>query len=503
MARRLLTAVVLGAMVACQSGAQPEVGSPLPLGIEVANADAAEALRTFATSRGLGVVARVLPTEKRNLSVQPSSREHVLAQVADAYGLSAVVWRGFVLAGPRQTTAGVPAALAASLSAEIARMLLREEDPAKAASDPVPDAIRALVRASPESQPALLRAACWMAAPEFHGLLRRWDAADRGVMRVTFFGRTGLDGYSLIPPDDPCPYHLRLVAPAGGDRDDEQPLALQSHGPTYDPFREKLVELKATVAFETYQRRLVEASERELRPWTAAPGWARETNLGEGTIAGLETVVTALRQQGLAVECAAAAAGIPVMVAARRVKASDLCLALAIVCGLPLAPGEASVLLDDPRTALELVFAALPLPWRAGVAVTGVERDLARQELIPRLCAALGVTDQTKALAYRPQPLSALPPEARTLARCLAGVSVAGLYERWTQNLPDRAGRVPLWLYENQQIGRYELAAPGQSEYVGGELYAALKKELTGKEVTFVEPDKDAREWAPPTHRAD
>jgi len=62
---------------------------------------------------------------------------------------------------------------------------------------------------------------------------------------------------------------------------------------------------------------------------------------------------------------------------------------------------------------------------------------------------------------------------------------------------------VPLWLYENQQIGRYELAAPGQSEYVGGELYAALKKELTGKEVTFVEPDKDAKEWAPPTHRAD
>jgi len=475
--------MLLGGIVALFRGSPAaraaDVDRP-QVSFERKEADAASALRTLAEEQGLGLVARDLPPDRHTVTFSFSSQEEGLAVLAETYGLQATLWREMILAEPVRSQAPLSERLRSSIAPETAALLFRGPDDGSAEAegfDRVVEAVRVLLGKESEDPEALSHAAYWMAGPELNSLLRQWDCVERGVTRCAIIDRRTVWGQPLLPDEDPCEQHLVFVAPAPGWGEGEEPLFLSFHGPSYDHFAVALAEEKGLIPLDEYKRRLLAAAKVREGPWGEPSKY--ETRLTVG-----------LEGEGAWTDCLARLAQVapPVswseklepgrfVVAVEEVEAGDLLIALALLAGGILLDAPESVFIDVPLTELEKLTAAFPLPWRAWVHATTVERDLARQRLVARLWPYLA--PQSERPGPRGSvPLHALEPAAQALARGLAEISLAGLYRRWTENLPDRSGRVPLWLYESEELGWYEVAAPGRSEFLRDTIYRQIKHEL-------------------------
>ena len=86
-----------------------------------------------------------------------------------------------------------------------------------------------------------------------------------------------------------------------------------------------------------------------------------------------------------------------------------------------------------------------------------------------------------------------LPPDVRQPLKEMVCLDAAKRLSPWLLNLPDRASRVLLCLYESEELGYFELAAPTVSEVVQGFQYLLLKAELTGQPALIRKIDPSRR----------
>lgn len=444
----------------------------------VEEADATLALRLFAEEQGLGLVGRDLPGARRKVTFSFATLEEGLSFLAEAYGIEATLWRNLILAEPVESPKDLPRRLRSSIPPQTATLLFRGPDDGTVEAEGftwVIEAVRVLRENRAEGRGILEKAAYWMAAPELNSLLRQWDCLQRGVTRALIIGRNTVWGRRLIwREEDPCEQHLVLVAPASGLKEGEEPLSLSFHAPQYDRFARALAEERGLISLGEYKRRLVAAAKVGEGPLLDLPAYEMPITLTvEGEKAWAEALAH-LSQMCRPVQWNKALSPGRFSVVVENVEAGTLLIALALLARGVLLDDPEGLMIDIPVTVMEKLTVALPLSWRTWASSTTVERDLAKQRLVKQLWPSLSLGGERRN-THPPLPISALEPAPRALVRALLEVSLASLYRRWTENLPDRSGRVPLWLYESEELGWYELAAPGRSEFLMGELYAPLK----------------------------
>jgi len=434
-----------------------------------------------------------LPPQQTEVEIEEASIDEALAVLAAVFDVDCVVYRGMILAGPRPGEASLRQRLSSSIDRDLAEILFRPRDDGQSTNIPgyeyILDAVRVLYRDGnvSERQEMLTRAACWMAAPELSDILRYVDAFTEGKMLVRVLDAEPTE-------EDPCSQHLGLTVPASGLGKDDHALPVIFHGPSYDKFALMLQEAHGIIPLDEYTRRVI-ARAREMEDAFADDEALQKTVTIEVDQEMMAAVARRLADEvGCPLEVEDTLRGARVTAHVQDCSLRDFCLALGRVAGAAFiaTENEKGYAWDVPRGPLEQLLAALPLPLWALVQMTTFERDQVRQEAVRAFWKALGpaMIESFRGKAGR---VADIPPTAHLAVQQLAYVTFAAQFVQWSQNLPERNGKVPLWLYESEEAGSFELAAPGGSEFVGGLAYLRLKWELTGQRVL--------RERIPPSER--
>ena len=301
----------------------------------------------------------------------------------------------------------------------------------------------------------------------------------------------------MLPPwereRDKCLEHLLVQPGAREGTPAVRPTAF--HGDRYDQAAEWLQERKGMIPVAEYRRRVLEAAKSENDPLLSrAACWRKPLSLE--LAAKARTVLArladeaqgAVRLDGVGVD-----EGPLVTVQVRDACAGDLVLGVARLAGWVVLPGQdGSLAIAAPQGPREQFRQALPLPLWAAVAITPVERDLARSDAAQRFWRSLTTETRDSLLAQR-GAMRDLPPDVRQPLKEMVCLDAAKRLSPWLLNLPDRASRVLLCLYESEELGYFELAAPTVSEVVQGFQYLLLKAELTGQPALIRKIDPSRR----------
>lgn len=271
--------------------------------------------------------------------------------------------------------------------------------------------------------------------------------------------------------DDPTDQSLVLWFPVPGPEHGGSPLHLVHAEEWFDTFEHTLQAEHGMIPLDEFIRRLTATALETEQPGSQTEAMRKPVTLPART-AELGAIVTALAAQtGATGTVDAELARAPVTAAIAEQPLWEVLPALARAAGGVLLEEAGGVRLAVPACPWERMWAQAPLRWWATAQMTKVERNWCRQIWRRELWSTLDEAAREELRAGR--PLSQCEPAVLAAARRLADSDLGLRWKALLDSLPERNGRVPIWLYEYPEEREWELASPFVSEVVRG--YEALR----------------------------